>query len=333
VACGRAGFDEQATIDADLTADPRNCGRAGHDCGLGDCSAGVCQPFAYATGEPGPWGLAIDSNNIYWTNDVAPGSLKSCPLTGCPASGPTTIWSAATEITRVAVDSSNIYFTQFSQGEVDMCPLSGCGAAPMQIATGESQPMGITAGNGTVYWAVSGGTEIHQRAIAGGATLTFANTSGPRTLAVDGSSLYWVSAGGEVGTCAQLPAPCPSSTDLASAESSPYLLSIYNGDIYWSNNVSGTGSIAKCSISGCGGVPTTVTPADFPFGIAVDASGIYWDAGGSSGVVLHCPLSGCAAGPEVLATGQNAPFTLLADARFLYWTNSGDGRVMVLAKP
>lgn len=332
-ACGRAGFDELRDIDANVALDPHNCGRVGHDCGLGACNAGTCAEFAYATGELAPWGLAVDANRVYWTNDLAPGSVRACPLAGCPASGPTVLASAPTAITRLALDDANVYFTEFDVGEVDMCPLSGCGATPIQVATGEFQPMGITVGNGTIYWAVSGGTEIHQRAIAGGTQLTFATTNGPRTLVLAGTALYWVSAGGEVGTCAVSPAPCPSPTILSGAENSPYFITVYNGDAYWANNVGGTGSIAKCAITGCGGVPTTIMPSDFPLGLGVDASGIYWVAGNASGVVLHCPLAGCGAGPQVLATNQNQPFSLVLDDRFVYWTNSGDGRVMAIAKP
>jgi hypothetical protein len=177
---------------------------------------------------------------------------------------------------------------------------------------------------------VSGGTEIHMRAIAGGTIITLTTTSGPRTLVTDSSSVYWVSAGGEVGSC---PLDlCPSPQILATGQNSPYFITLYNGDAYWSNNTSPNGSLAKCAIAGCGGTATAITPSDFPLGIAVDDTGIYWVAGDSSGFVLHCPLTGCGAGPAVLATGQSAPFSLAVDATMVYWTDSG-GSVNAIAKP
>jgi len=313
-----------------VASDPRNCGRIAHDCGGGACSAGICQPFSYTTGEPLPWGLAVDATNVYWTNDLAPGSVRACPLAGCGANGPVTLASDSTAITRMAVDSSSVYFTLFDLGTVEMCPLAGCSGTPTTVTIGDFQPMGVAIGGGNIYWAVSGGTEIHGRAIAGGTIFTLANTSGPRTLVTDSTSISYVSAGGEVGRCPL--DVCLSPQILASGQASPYFITLYNGDAYWSNNMSPNGSIAKCAVTGCGGNPTLITPSDFPLGIAVDATGIYWVAGTSSGFVLHCPLSGCGAGPAVLATRQNQPFSLVMDLTTVYWTDAG-GSVNAVAKP
>jgi hypothetical protein len=330
--CGRVGFEAYATVDAviDIASDPHNCGRIGHDCRLGACDAGVCQPFSYAVGEPTPWGLALDANRIYWTNDLAPGSVRACPLAGCDASGPATLASAATAITRLAVDATNVYFTEFDAGDVASCPLTGCTGAPASIQTGEFEPMGIALGGGNVYWAVSGGTEIHFRPLAGGTLVTLATTSGPRTLVTDSTSIYWASAGGEAGSCPL--ALCPTPTIFATGQASPYFITVYDGDAYWSNNTSPAGSIVKCAVAGCGGSPTTITASDFPLGLAVDATGIYWVAGATTGAVYHCPLAGCGATPEVLASGQNQPFSLAIDATAIYWTDAG-GSVNALAKP
>ena len=92
------------------------------------------------------------------------------------------------------------------------------------------------------------------------------------------------------------------------------------------------GSIAKAALTG--GAPTTIATSDWPLGIGVDGTGIYWVAGQTIGGVYHCPIAGCGpGGPELLVDNQGAPFSLVIDERFIYWTNSSDGRVMAIAKP
>src|SRR5262249_43038718 len=52
----------------DLQADGDNCGSCGQSCQGGTCSAGQCQPVVFASGQPPPSMLAVDSTNVYWTN-------------------------------------------------------------------------------------------------------------------------------------------------------------------------------------------------------------------------------------------------------------------------
>ncbi len=328
--CGKIGFDPIA--DADLAADSHNCGRTGHDCLGGACVAGACQPWTLATGEPNPWHLACDSARVYWTNDIAPGSIRACPLAGCTGA-PASIASMATGYTRIAVDGGNLYFSEFDAGVVATCASTSC--TPQPLASGENQPMGVAVIAGTLYWADSGGTTV--RMLSPGATTpqTLASSAGggPRTLAYDASTVFWTTSGGHIESCALN--GCPSPTVLAPSEPSPYFIAVYGGDVYWGDSLD-PGRVQRCPTSGCSPTgPQTIAATPFSNGIAVDATGIYWVAGDTtSGAVYFCPLAGCGpSGPTVLASGQSAPFGLAMTTAALYWTNPGDGTVRAIARP
>jgi hypothetical protein len=264
---------------------------------------------------------------VYWTIDISPGAIHACPLGGCGASAPTTIKTNATEITRLAIDQGQLYFSEFTDGLVLGCPVTNCSAAAV-ISSGENQPMGVDVIGSAIYWANSNSPDVRRN--VAGAVSTFASTTfgGPRTLAHDANSVYYVTAGGSVEMCAL--GGCGAPTVLTGTETSPYMIAVYGGDVFWSNSLV-DGAIRRCTIASC--TPQTVAAAPYAFGVAVDDTGIYWVAGDPSGGLFHCPLAGCPlTGPERLAAASK-PFGLAIDSDAIYWTNTGDNTVAGIAKP
>ena len=82
-----------------------------------------------------------------------------------------------------------------------------------------------------------------------------------------------------------------------------------------------------------GGSSTTlIADEPNPFGLAVDATHVYWSNAlkGHAGTIRALPKAGGAA--STLAERQGAPNCLAADESNLYWTNLEDD-VMRLPKP
>lgn len=95
--------DASAACIADLTTDAKNCGKCGHDCQGGACSASRCQPFKLAdfTDEPVA-NVVLSATNVFWNTmeglSGGPGNVYTCPKAGC--GGAPTMLPAAGNVVR-----------------------------------------------------------------------------------------------------------------------------------------------------------------------------------------------------------------------------------------
>jgi hypothetical protein len=231
----------------------------------------------------------------------------------------------------VAVDATNVYWTDSTTGQVATCAKSGCNGTPTFLVSNSAQlyPQSIVAEGGTVYYVTydfsnpgavfgcgAGGCNNLPTTIA-------ANQAGPIALAADSSNLYWTTQGGQVMQCA-LGGCSGNPTALATVAGLQPLgigaLAVDATSVYWSDS----GGIEKCSIAGCSGAPTTLVAAQQAYGLVTDGTNVYW-TDYQNGFVYQCPNTGCAQ-PTVLASALDHPNNLAVDASNVYWA-SGDGTI------
>jgi hypothetical protein len=110
---------------------------------------------------------------------------------------------------------------------------------------------------------------------------------------------------------------------LASNQSSPNVLVLDQGSVYWAAYYSYT--IDK--VGKDGGTPTTLSQAEvYPSGVAVDGTAIYWASrgyGSSDGFVRRAPLAG--GGPVTIVGGLSTrPSAVAVDANKVYYATLGD---------
>jgi hypothetical protein len=159
------------------------------------------------------------------------------------------------------------------------------------IASEQGFPFDITVDTTAVYWMnrVSSvmGSSVMKAPLGSGAITTLASQGegGWMGIAVDATSVYWAS----------------QNTGCASRYTQP-------SDRF--------GAVRELPLRG-GAITPLASEQNCPWGIAVDASSVYWtDLDG----VMKAPLGG--GSPTMLATGQS-PRGIAVDATSVYWTNVG----------
>ena len=178
------------------SCDLSNCGRCGHSCGGGGCSAGLCQPIVVSTfgGSLSPnQHIAVDDANVYWTSLQEGGAVMSCPKDGCDG-GPA-ILTSTTSPSALAVADQTVYFGQDipGGGNIFSCPTTGCAAAPTSLnAKGYAGTLSVY--DGTVYWTYAPGPPAVYACVVDSGVCppnSISSATSPWGLAVEDSGIYW----------------------------------------------------------------------------------------------------------------------------------------------
>jgi hypothetical protein len=130
----------------------------------------------------GPYGIAVDSTNVYW-GDPWDAAVRQMPLGGGPV---TTIATGQQGVGGIAVDSNGIYWTDSVAGTVMRAPLDAGPFAPIASWQGPSE---LVLDGTTLYFSTEGA--IMKVPVIGGVPETVVTALLPVGLAVDATSVYW----------------------------------------------------------------------------------------------------------------------------------------------
>jgi hypothetical protein len=204
-----------------------------------------------------PTYLAVDSANVYWTNDwnavweasLADGATSM--LTYSTGYGP---W-------HIAAGGGNVFWTDnSSEGDVEQFTPGVDGGAPMVLAIDQDEPGSIAVDTQNVYWVV--GANVMYAPIASDTPMALAAEQiNPIGLAIDDSNAYWTSGGTSAngymdGAVLSVPKGGGVPVTLASGLNAPGAMAVTADGVYW---IDGDGTVMKVQkprpASGSGFVP------------------------------------------------------------------------------
>jgi hypothetical protein len=115
----------------------------------------------HPTGGGSPSDVALDADNVYWT-DFGPSTSSNQEIDKTPKAGGTvtTLAAMSTEPTGIAVDSSFIYWTTFGDHGVagTVMKVSKTGGEAKTLATAQDRASSVAVDDTNVYWTTNGGT-------------------------------------------------------------------------------------------------------------------------------------------------------------------------------
>jgi len=343
-ACGNACVDTQS--------DPKNCGRCGHSCLAGTCTAGVCKATTLLSAAA--YRAIVEGGRIYYTLYGAPGmqgGVASIKVDGTDAKTHFTL-GAGVGCRGIAAAQNKAYFVcGENPRNLYSCDLPSCTtppATPTVVRPNLGQPTDDVAADpvsGKVFYVV--GTAYNQSTGGGvfdsaGTQVGNANQPWPGRVAVGGGFLYWMNWGTYASDQRQVNggmkrASLTALTSEQSLANESATESLESGSFaidattlhFTSRGASGKVSVLAVPIQGGSATPLT-TDLEFGALLTADATNVYFNDNDTN-TIRYCPKAGCAGGSRLLSENEPGVTMLTSDAESVLWSSAGNMRR--IAKP
>lgn len=346
----------------DLQTNPQHCGRCGHDCFGGACVAGKCEAVQIATISDAPLEYVVTTPTHLFVSSTPTLSTQLSGIWRLPKTGGMPEHFVTLDYAEaMVVHGGLLYFTVWnsagSGGGLYSCAVDApAPCTPAKIVDAEL-PHSITLDQGKIYFGdQANGNPLLVYTPGGGAPTPFRPDYGHASnILVDAPAAFYTSnfvgppnrlflweifpdGGSEERTRYESPeineghaVITPNAVYLTGYEFFPPAGGVVR-------RVPRNGSVTPCDFGG--------TTNKNPYGLAVDATRIYWTNQGDTGVgaggrppftmnasLATCPLSSCCTTPEILWTGNGNPRGIAAEDRVLYFVTWGSGAIWKIAKP
>lgn len=356
---GSSGGPDGAACAADPSTDGKNCGRCGHDCLGGTCSAGKCAAFEVAKIPNAPLQAVVIDDTFAFVSTRVTLSWQSGGIWRVPKSGGAAEhYVELPDVRGMAMLGDKLYFAVANAPEDDAgshgglwsCPRAGAApCAPTLVATADS-PSAVTADATRVFYTdTAAGKGLMVHAPPGELTVFRPGKSAGNALFVDGDDAFYTTTIYSPPQIAKLIQILP---DAGFAE-----VSVYQSATAEGAEVLGAASALTFSAyddrTTAGGIVRrvprggSVTPCDYaagtnkrPYGLYKDQTRLYWTNQGegppeaaTGGSLVSCPLTGCCVSADLLWSGDGQPQGVAGDASALYFVTYAAGSLWKVAKP
>lgn len=319
-----------------------HCGKCGHSCGGGGCSAGVCRPVQLFTSMTLKVGaIAVNDADLFFATDDM--KLSSCPKSGCKLA-PKQLAAMSYSINMVSAVQKAVVFASAPAQTTERpnlysCPTTGCPSPPPSFA---SDGLGSFSGGIGVFadkvYFNSQNIGLEWATCQGGvcgvpltgtppvtATVTRLGTLTKGTHAFVGAAnrMYFVDTvarGSVLASCDLSDTACTPTPLVAGDNADVEYTAIENGRLYWLKPGRldfNEGKLLSCDLPTCAAPKVGAVGLDSPIELIIDPSGAYWLT--NKAKLQRCAPGGCAGGPTDFAGPLDAPHSIVADDAFVYW--------------
>ena len=243
-----------------------------------------------------PSGIAVDDTNVYFGDGLS--------LRAIPKNGGNSVVLAAYSPSQVALDTNNVYGTDYTAGAIRK--VSKVGGTLITLATGSSSPSGIATDGANVYWSEqSWPGVVRQVSVNGGNPTILGYNVNNNGIAIDAASVYWgESIFTNQNSIDKAPLGGGATAYLASGLNNVWALATDGASVFWAEHQI-NGAVKQVTVTGSGPITLANGLAD-PVALVVDDNSVFWlernDGGSATGTLNGKPKT-----PTVQTTVGTVP--------------------------